>query len=258
MLGADDLPPFVTTRAQGRSPLLLLGDHAGRAIPRALGDLGVPPEAMDRHIAWDIGVSAMGALLSAALDACFIEQTYSRLVIDCNRWPGARDAMPEESDGQAIPGNIGLSAADQAARRDEIQAPYQDEIARLIAERRARGRATVLISLHSFTPVMGGFVRPWRYGVLHRNDSEVSRRMLAALRSRIGVAEVGDNQPYALDGRDYTIPRHADGAGLDYLELEVRQDLLADAAGQAAVAALIGGLLAGVSATAGSESAARS
>lgn len=242
LLGPDDLPPFVVTNTGGRSPFLLLGDHAGRAIPRALGDLGVAAVEMDRHIAWDIGIAATGERLAAALDACFIHQTYSRLVIDCNRKPDAPDLAPAISDGTTVPANVGLTDDDRATRLAEIHAPYQAAIADLIAVRTARGQPTVLVSLHSFTPSMGGFARPWLYGVLHRNDSPFSDAVLAQLRSAFGD-QAGDNQPYAMDGRDNTIPRHADGHGLDYLELEIRQDLIERADGQDRAAALFADLL---------------
>jgi predicted N-formylglutamate amidohydrolase len=186
----------------------------------------LPPEAWLRHIAWDIGVAGVGERLAATLDALFIRQAYSRLVIDCNRVPGAADSSPEVSDGQAIPGNTGLSASDLAARRDEIYTPYQDGISRALDERARLGRPTVF----------QGFQRPWRFGVLHRGDSGLSRRVLTLLREAFGAA-AGDNQPYAMDGIDNTIPLHADARGLDYLELEMRQDLIADAAGQTAMAA---------------------
>jgi predicted N-formylglutamate amidohydrolase len=242
LLGAADPSPAIVTNPGGTSPFLLLGDHAGRLIPRCLGDLGLPAEARLRHIAWDIGVAGLGERLAGALDAPFIRQAYSRLVIDCNRVPGAPDSTPEVSDGQAIPGNLGLTAADLGARRDEIYAPYQERIAEFLDERRRHGRPTLLVSLHSFTPVFQGHARPWRFGVLHRGDSEFSRRVLAGLRSAFGE-QAGDNQPYSMDQIDNTIPLHADARGLDYLELETRQDLIADAAGQAEVAAIIAELL---------------
>ncbi len=197
---------------------------------------------MDRHIAWDIGVAGLGERLGAALNACFIRQTYSRLVIDCNRRPEAADAIPPVSDGVAIPGNVGLDPAAIDARRREIYQPYQDQIAAELDARLAEGRPTLLVSLHSFTPVMRGQARPWRYGVLHRNDSDLSRRVLGRLKAQFGDA-AGDNRPYAMDGTDNTVPLHADPRGLDYLELEVRQDLIGDAAGQTEAATLIAELL---------------
>lgn len=216
------------------SALLLLGDHAGREIPARLDSLGLAAADLERHIAWDIGIAGLGARLSALLNALFIRQAYSRLVVDCNRRPEANDAIPKESDGTPIPGNRDLSPLAIAARLAEIYQPYQDAIAAALDGR--TGRRTVLVALHSFTPSMAGRDRPWRLGVLHRRDSAFSSAMLARLRADLGEASIGDNAPYAMDETDNTIPLHADPRGLDYLELEVRQDLLADEAAQAAMA----------------------
>lgn len=211
-------------------------------MPRRLEGLGLTPQAMDLHIAWDIGVAGLGQRLSAALDACFIRQTYSRLVIDCNRKPGAEGSIPEISDGTLIPGNVGLRPAQIAARQASVYDPYQQAIAGALDQRFLTRRPTLLVSLHSFTPWMDGQARPWRMGVLHRSDSRLSDQMLALLRGEMGEA-AGDNQPYRMDQTDNTVPLHADERGLDYLELEVRQDLIADEAGQDAAAALIAPLL---------------
>jgi predicted N-formylglutamate amidohydrolase len=225
----------------GSSPWLLVGDHAGREIPLQLENLGLPATALDLHIACDIGVATLGALLSDALDATFIAQRYSRLVIDCNRDPGRPDAIAEISDGVAVPGNHGLTAAARDSRVREIFEPYHARIAEEIAARNER--RTFLLALHSFTPVMGGVARPWRFGVLHLGGSPASDAVLSALRAALGDDLVGDNAPYAMDGIDYTAPRHAIAAGLDYLELEVRQDLITHAPGQAEVAAMLGPML---------------
>lgn len=224
LLGADDPGPVIVLNAGARSPLLLLGDHAGRVIPRALGDLGLTEAQRGDHIALDIGVAGLGASLSAQLDATFIQQRYSRLVIDCNRRPGDESSIPAVSDGVEILGNQGLGPDAIAARLAEIYQPYQDEISRALDGRAER--PTLLVSLHSFTPSMQGYDRPWRLGVLHREDSLFSTAVLRRLRADLGDA-VGDNQPYRMDETDNTVPLHADARGLDYLELEVRQDLLA-------------------------------
>ena len=242
LLSTDDPAPVNVLNQGGRSPFLLLGDHAGRAIPKGLGDLGLPPQALDLHISWDIGVAGLGRYLSGMLDACLISQTYSRLVIDCNRRLSDPSSIPAVSDGINIPGNVGLITEDVAARRREIYHPYHGAIVAELDRRAAREDATVLVSLHSFTPVFQGFVRPWRFGVLHRNDSPLSSRMLARLKVELGVA-AGDNQPYALDEKDNTVPLHADPRRLDYLELEVRQDLIASQEGQADAATMIKRLL---------------
>ncbi len=185
-----------------------------------------------RHIAWDIGVAALGRALAARLDATFVGQTYSRLVIDCNRDPRSAGAVPQTSDGTIIPGN---ADPDRAARIAAIHAPYQDAIAREIARR----DRTVLIALHSFTPVMAGIARPWAIGVLHDGHADgFARRLLARLQARAAFV-VGDNEPYRMDGTDHSVPRHAFAAGLPYAELEIRQDLLAaDPAGWAALLAV--------------------
>ena len=213
-----------------------MGDHAGRDIPSRLGTLGLCEPDLSRHIAWDIGVASLGRLLAPRLDAAFIAQRYSRLVIDCNRDPARADSMPPLSDGTAIPGNADLSAAERQARIAQVFAPYHAVITAELDARTARGLPTVVVALHSFTPVMQGFQRPWRFGILHLGGSPFSDAMLARLRAEPDAGEVGDNQPYRMDDVDFTIPHHAIGRGLDYVELEVRQDLLADPGGQEAIA----------------------
>lgn len=219
----------------GTSPYLIVGDHAGRAIPRALENLGLESSALDLHIASDIGVEALGKRLADKLDACFISQAFSRLVIDCNRGLDSDASIVNRSDGIPIPGNVELSAADRTARQVAIHRPYHAAITAELERRIARHQPTLLVSMHSFTPVFEGFQRPWLFGVLHREDSTLSSRILGLLRSEFGDA-VGDNQPYMFDETDFTVPRHADPRELDYLELEVRQDLIAERPGQEEVA----------------------
>lgn len=218
----------------GPSPFLLLGDHAGNRIPRGLGDLGLDESERIRHIAWDIGIAALGSALSARLDATFIHQTYSRLVIDCNRRPGAPGSIPPVSDGTAVPANAALDEAGAQGRAEAIHAPYQAAIGHEIARRRNAGQETILVSLHSFTPSMQGIDRPWHVGILHdAGDNRFARAMLAFFEKDPALV-VGDNQPYAMDTIDYTVPRHAYEARLPYAEIEIRQDLLSDESGIAA------------------------
>ncbi len=240
LLVAGDIDPVAVDNSGGSSPFLLLGDHAGRAIPQRLDRLGLNDVERARHIAWDIGVEGLGVRLAKRLDATFVRQTYSRLVIDCNRALASEGSIPSISDGTVIPGNQDLDAATRHARAAEIFTPYHRHIAATLDHRRG---VTLVVSLHSFTPSLGDIVRPWRYGVLHRGDSAFSNAVLSALRAQVGDGLVGDNAPYAMDGTDFTIPHHVDPRGLDYLELEVRQDLLADPAGQDAAAELIGDVL---------------
>ncbi len=207
-------------------PFLLIGDHAGAAIPARLGDLGLAPADQQRHIALDIGIEQLGLRLGELLGAPFLRQVYSRLVIDCNRDPARADAVPEVSDGTEVPGNAGITDAARQARVAEIHEPYHAAIGEALDARRAAGRRTALVSLHSFTPVMAGIVRPWHIGVLHdRGDTRFAQAMLAWMRVG-GPFLVADNQPYSMDGTDHTVPRHAYPRRLPYVELEVRQDLL--------------------------------
>jgi predicted N-formylglutamate amidohydrolase len=230
LLGPADIPPLMCINPQGSSPFLLIGDHAGKAIPRSLGDLGLGEADRTRHIAWDIGVRALGEALAPLLDAVFLYQPYSRLVIDCNRDPASPEAVPAASDGTPVPGNAGLDGAARAARVAEIHAPYQQAIATEIARRDARGQATLLVSLHSFTATLaGGRPRPWDIGILHDGHEEAfALRLLRVLEAR-GDLIAGDNEPYRMDATDYTVPRHAFPAR-PYVELEVAQRRLGDAA----------------------------
>ncbi|KQS55826.1 N-formylglutamate amidohydrolase [Brevundimonas sp. Leaf363] len=227
LLGPNDPPPTRIYNADGASPFLLLGDHAGNRVPNALGDLGVSDAERARHIGWDIGIQALGEALADRLDAAFISQTYSRLVIDCNRDPNRADACPEVSDGTPIPANVGLSAADRQARVAAIHAPYQTAITEVLATRDMAGRATVLVSLHSFTPRMNEFDRPWQAGVLHDGSNDAFARLLLEVMQEDRALTIGDNEPYAMNGTDHTVPRHAFEDGRPYVELEIRQDLLA-------------------------------
>jgi predicted N-formylglutamate amidohydrolase len=232
LLGPGDAKPVSVSRSGAGSPCLIVCDHAGRAVPVALGRLGLTDVDFDAHIAYDIGAAGLSERLGVALGACVIRQTYSRLVIDCNRAPGRPDSIVAVSDGVAIPGNRDLSKAAIAERVAMIHRPYHDAIAAELAARDAMGLGTILVCQHSFTPSMGGFERPWHVGVLHLGDSPASLAMLRLLRDE-GDLVVGDNEPYAMDAIDYTAPCHARGPGRDMLELEVRQDLIADAPGQA-------------------------
>ena len=239
LLRFGDPDPAAVHRAGSGASLLFICDHAGRAVPQALGDLGVPSAEFERHIAWDIGAADLTLALAQAFDATAILQRYSRLVVDCNRDPARPDAMPEVSDGTPIPANVGLDADARAARVAAIHAPYHAAISAELDARAARDAETRLVFVHSFTPRMAGFDRPWRYGVLHLGGSPFADAMLAVLRADEADAPVGDNQPYAMDFTDYSAPLHGLTRGLDFLEIEVRQDLIADPAGVAEVAAYL-------------------
>jgi predicted N-formylglutamate amidohydrolase len=222
---------------------LLLGDHAGNHIPRRLGSLGLPPEELSRHIALDIGIAELGRDLAGSLDAPFVEQRYSRLVVDCNRSKEVPDSIAAVSDGTVISGNSGLGSHAIEQRHREIFDPYHAEIEHVIDARRRQGRATVLVSLHSFAPVLAGKERPWDIGVLYQaGDTRFARHVLDELGSSRELC-VGDNEPYRMDSTDFTIPRHAHARRLPYVELETRQDHLRAPAGLAKLSAALAGAL---------------
>jgi predicted N-formylglutamate amidohydrolase len=232
LLAADEPAPVSVHNANGQSPFLLVADHAGNLVPRALGGLGVAEAELQRHIAWDIGIAGLVRLLADALDATLIQQNYSRLVIDCNRPLDAASSIPDISENTAVHGNTGLNDASRTARALEIFRPYHDCIEAELDRRRQAGRATVLIALHSFTPVFKGAKRPWHAGVLYNRDARFARRLMALLRAEKQFT-VGDNAPYTMsEATDYTIPVHAERRGLHHVLIEVRQDLIADEAGQ--------------------------
>lgn len=230
---ADNEPaPYTLRHAGAGSPFVLLGDHAGNRIPKSLGTLGLDEADLQRHIAWDIGIGAVVDHLADALDAFSIRQHCSRLVIDCNRPPGVASSIPLRSEHTDIPGNRGLTPAQRAQREREIFHPYHDAIVAELDRRAAAAQPTLLVSMHSFTPVYDGFVRPWHLGVLYNRGVDVARHCLELLRES-GEWTVGDNEPYALgDLSDYAVPVHGERRGLPHIELEVRQDLIADPAGQ--------------------------
>jgi predicted N-formylglutamate amidohydrolase len=228
LLEPDEPPPCELHNPNGSAPLLIVCDHAGHALPRALGSLGVSAEDLRSHIAWDIGAADVARRLGESLDAPVFLQRYSRLVIDCNRPLAAPDSIPEASGGVEIPGNRGLELEQATARVEAIFRPYHARIAEFLASR-PRQR---LISMHSFTPVLYGVARRMHAGVLYERDARLAARVLARLREEPDLV-VGDNEPYAASAEtDYAIMEYGERRGALYVELEVRQDLLAEAAGR--------------------------
>ena len=243
LLFPDEPPACTTLGAPNDLPVLLVCDHAGHRIPRRLGTLGVPESERQRHIAWDIGAAGVVRHMAARLGAFAILQSYSRLVIDCNRDPRVPTSIATISEDTPIPGNENLSPAEREQRIAEIYRPYHDRIAAELDRRQAAGIPTLLVAIHSFTPVYRGVARPWHAGMLYNRDNRLALAMMELLNAEGGLA-VGDNQPYAVsDESDYTIPVHAEQRGLPYGEIEIRQDLIADAAGQAEWAERIARLL---------------
>lgn len=233
LLAPGEPGPFEVINTTAASPWVLTCDHASNRVPRCLGKLGVTDANLARHIGWDIGAAAVTRGLAARLDAWAILQNYSRLAIDCNRPPGAPSSIPVRSEHTDIPGNLGISAGDAERRRVEIFAPYHDAIAAQLDARVAAGRTAFLVTMHSFTPVYDNAVRPMYAAVLYNREKRLAHALLHLLRAEPGLV-VGDNEPYSVDDHsDYGINVHGEHRGLPCVEIEIRQDLIADREGQA-------------------------
>ena len=223
---------FRTLRPQGSGPFVLFCDHAGNHVPAELHHLGLPAAELARHIAWDIGAAGVTAALSEILDAPAILCNTSRLVIDCNRHLNAADLIPEVSDGTVIPGNLHISEAARAIRIERWFQPYHHAIESVLMEREARGVKTIVVSIHSMTAALAGVPRPWQIAISSHLDRRIAEPVLDALR-RSGDVIVGDNQPYNLDPDvDYSIPFHALRRELPHVQVEFRQDEIAEATTQ--------------------------
>ncbi len=232
LLGEYDPAPFRVLQGEPESPYIVICDHAGRSVPRALGSLGLSETDLERHIAWDIGAAALARRLGAELGAWVILQEYSRLVIDCNRPLTSDSSIVQQSEDTVVPGNLAISAAQAEARAHCIFGPYHARISRELSERAARGQPSILIFLHSFTPVFRGVARPWHAAVLHNKDTRLASPLLRGLRSEPQLI-IGDNEPYAAsEHSDYGLVEHGERRGLLHVELEIRQDLLGDVEGQ--------------------------
>jgi len=238
--------PYELVRPDGDPSLLLLCDHATNLIPQEYRDLGLSTEDLSRHIAHDIGARGLTIALSQALDAPAVLSRFSRLLIDPNRGEDDPTLVMRLYDGAVIPGNRDVSEAEVARRLDRFHRPYHGAVAAAIDRALADGATPRLIAVHSFTPQLRGRApRPWHVAVLRNGDDRIADPLLDRLREESELV-VGDDEPYsgALEGD--AMARHGLGRGLPHVLLEVRNDLIADEAGQLAWAALLARCLADV------------
>ena len=249
LLADDESDPFETVNPLGDSDICLVCEHAGRRVPRALGRLGLPEAEFDRHIAFDIGAETVARRLSALLDAPLVLQPYSRLVYDCNRPPDAPSAMPEVSETTEIPGNRNLTPAERKARVEEIYLPFHAAVGDVLDEIEARKAIPLLVTIHSFTPVYKGERRTLDLGVLHDADARLADDLIALAKRHEPRLDVRRNEPYGpADGVTHTLLVHAGPRGIPNVMIEIRNDLIADEAGQQDWAERLARLLAAVQA----------
>ena len=229
---ADLVAPVRTVNAEGQGPFAIVCDHASNRIPPAFGDLGLPPSERIRHIAWDPGALSVAMRLAHLLDAPLVQATASRLVVDCNRFTDSDSLIPEISEYTEIPGNIGISSTERAERIARYWVPFHDTVDRVLAARKAAGLETILVCMHSFTPVFKGFERPWPIGILPAPDERYSKRLFDALRAEDPSMNVGWHEPYAgAAGYSYTVEHHGDG--LEATMIEIRNNEILEPAGVA-------------------------
>lgn len=238
--------PMACEHIEGRadSSIVLLCEHASNFVPAEYDQLGLDAASLTRHIALDIGAADVTRRLAAKLQAPAFLGTYSRLLIDLNRPPESSTSIPLVSEDITIPGNAGLPASEIARRQSLILEPYHTRVQAHLDMRQKHGLATRIVTVHSFTPVFLGVARPWHVGVLFGKSRTFAEGILAELRrdSRINAAL---NQPYVVSrGDDYAIPRHGDDRGIEAVLLEIRNDLIAHAAGAEEWATRFAGILA--------------
>jgi len=222
---SGDAPAVLIENEDGRSPIILLCDHASNRMPSPYDvSLGVSDADKQAHIAWDPGALGVSRALSQHLDAPLIHSTISRLIIDCNRAEDAPDLIPARSEMTAIPGNAALSEGERVRRLDLAHRPFHAAIEAALNKRREDSRPAALVSVHSYTPVYNGIHRPWEIGLISGDDRRLSDPVLADLRARTAF-QVGDNQPYSpADRVYYTLHRHGESVGLPSLMIEIRND----------------------------------
>lgn len=234
LLSAGEPPPFYVMHPDSQRPVLLVCDHAASRFPESLGDMGLDPFARRCHLAIDIGAGPLTEYLADSLGVTAVLAQYSRLVIDCNRDLMDAGAFLEFGDGIRVPGNCGLRQRDRDVRAQAIYRPYHEAIETQLARLMSTAGAPAFIAVHSFTPVLNGESRPWEIGVLWDQDQGLHQHFVEGFRA--AGFRTGDNEPYSGKApADYTIDHHAEAKGLPCVGIEVRQDLIGDAAGVARI-----------------------
>lgn len=229
----QDFPAFEIIEGSLDLGLLILADHATNRLPPDYGDLGLDPSAFVRHIAYDIGVEPLTRALAAQLGAPAVMSCFSRLLIDPNRGEDDPTLIMKISDGAIIPRNYPMTAQEADFRLNNFHRPYHDAVSDLIGRiENATGKAPLIMSMHSFTPIWKTTVRPWHAGILWDSDARVARPLIDAIAAMPGII-CGDNEPYDGALKGDTMYRHCMKRGIPHALIEVRQDLIADEAGVA-------------------------
>lgn len=234
-----------TLNPEGEGAFVLVCEHASNHIPESLSRLGLREEDLSSHIAWDPGARAVAKTLSRDLDSPLVAACVSRLIYDCNRPPSEPSAMPARSESTDVPGNAGLGQSARLERTRSVYGPFRDRVADVLDGALALGRLPILMTIHSFTPVYLGQRREMDIGILHDSDSRFADALLQAASEDEGAQSLRfrRNEPYGpADGVTHTLALHAVPRGLPNVMIEIRNELLADAAGRDRIAAVLGRL----------------
>jgi predicted N-formylglutamate amidohydrolase len=243
LLTQEEGSPVAVEGLGSQGPFVLVCEHASNRLPDRFGNLGLDEEALESHIAWDPGALAVARLMAKNLNSVLIFQRFSRLVYDCNRPPEAKDAMPSKSEIYTIPGNENLSQAERDLRTNALYVPFKKQIDEVLAERRRKGQQSILLTVHSFTPVYRGKHRAVEIGILHDQDTRLADSMLQKAMSN-GLYVVQRNEPYGpKDGVTHTLKEHGLANGLLNVMIEVRNDLIQEESSQGVMADFLTGLL---------------
>lgn len=225
-------PAFEIIDGDRSRSLVLVADHARNAMPSEYGTLGLPESELQRHIGYDIGTENLTRHLASLLNAPAVLCSFSRLLIDPNRGEDDPTLIRQIYDGTIVPGNYPLSDNERQFRLQNFYQPYHDAVASMIASvTEQSGKPPLIVSIHSFTPTFQGRERPWHVGLLWDKDDRAKNPLFEMLSAQADLV-VGDNEPYDGALRGDTLYKHATKNGLAHVLIEVRQDLVRDAAGQ--------------------------
>ena len=213
---------FEVLNAKGNADIILICEHASNHIPPEYNNLGLENDFLEKHIAWDIGMEQLTRKLSERLDAPAIIATFSRLLIDPNREEDHATLIPMTSDNILIPGNQNLATTEIGQRKERYYHAFHDRAEELVKDKILAHHVPLIYGMHSFTPKMNRFMRPWHAGMLWNKDPRLAEALIDSLSVR--GFNVGNNEPYS--GRDlfFTMNRHGDDHGVPHVTIEIRQD----------------------------------
>lgn len=194
-------------------------EHASNRVPHPWRPRPADRRLLAMHWGYDIGAAHLTRELAQQMHGLALLARFSRLLCDANRAPEDPTLVLRRTDDGDPSFN---HRVDLAARVARFHVPFHDAVDRLVA----RSRPALLVSIHSFTPVFRGKARPMEAGVLFDRHDELSLSLVDALRAEGLRTEA--NEPYSgKDGLIYSAARHGGRHGLPYLEIELRQDLVA-------------------------------